>query len=96
MFTSFFKKYFIWLCWILVVAYEISCSAACGISVPQPEIQPTSPALQGGFLITGSPGKSPHVHVHTLTPDQLDDSVSAKGDHSDSDDSGAPECPSMY
>ena len=32
--------------------------AACGILVPQPGIEPTSPALEGGFLTTGPPGKS--------------------------------------
>ena len=32
--------------------------AACGIFIPQPRIEPTSPALQGRFLTTGSPGKS--------------------------------------
>ena len=30
---------------------------ACGILVPGPEIKPMSPALQGGFLTTGPPGK---------------------------------------
>ena len=31
---------------------------ACGILVPPPGIGPTSPALEGGFLTTGPPGKS--------------------------------------
>ena len=31
---------------------------ACGILVPWPGIEPTSPALQGRFLITGPPGMS--------------------------------------
>ena len=30
---------------------------ACGILVPRPEIKPVSPALEGGFLTTGPPGK---------------------------------------
>ena len=30
---------------------------ACGILVPGPGIKPMSPALQGGFLTTGPPGK---------------------------------------
>ena len=30
--------------------------------VPQPGIEPLSPALAGGFLTTGPPGKSPHLH----------------------------------
>ena len=32
---------------------------ACGILVPQPRIEPESPALQGRFLTPGPPGK-PH------------------------------------
>ena len=37
--------------------------AACGIllKVPQPGSKPTSPALEGGFSTTGSPGKSPDL-----------------------------------
>ena len=31
---------------------------ACGIFVPQPGIKLSSPALQGGFLTTGLPGKA--------------------------------------
>ena len=31
---------------------------ACGVLVPWPGIEPVSPALQGGFLTTGPPGKS--------------------------------------
>ena len=38
-----------WLHPVLVVA--------CGILVPQPGIKPMSPALGGGFLTTGPPGK---------------------------------------
>ena len=37
--------------------YGLSCSVACGILVPGPGIEPTSPALEGGFLTTGPPGK---------------------------------------
>ena len=43
----------------LVMARVLSCSVACGILVPQPGIEPMSPALQGGFLTTGPLGKSP-------------------------------------
>ena len=34
---------------------------SCGIQalVPQPSIEPTSPALEGVFLTIGPPGKSP-------------------------------------
>ena len=31
---------------------------ACGISAPQPRIEPTSPALEGEVLTTRQPGKS--------------------------------------
>ena len=47
--------------WLFVVACELlsSCSTvACEISVPRPGVEPTSPALESGFLTTGSPGKS--------------------------------------
>ena len=37
---------------------RLSCSAARGISVPQPGIEPKSPALEGGFFTTEPPGKS--------------------------------------
>ena len=43
----------------LVVAHRLSCPVACGILVPQPGIKPMSPALQGRFLTTEPPGKSP-------------------------------------
>ena len=31
---------------------------ACGVLVPQPGMEPMSPALQGGFLTIEPPGKS--------------------------------------
>ena len=40
------------------VACGLSCSMACRILVPQPRIEPVSPALQGGFLTIGPPGNS--------------------------------------
>ena len=40
------------------MACRLSCSMACGILVPQPGIEPASPALQSRFLTTGLPGKS--------------------------------------
>ena len=49
---------FIWLCWVLVEVHGLSCFPACGILAPQPGIEPAFPALQGGFLNTGPPGKS--------------------------------------
>ena len=44
----------------LVVASGLSYPMARGILVTQPVIQSTSPALEGGFLTTGPPGKSCH------------------------------------
>ena len=49
---------FIWLS-SLVVAHGLSCLAPCGILVPRPGMEPESPALEGRFLTTGPPGKSP-------------------------------------
>ena len=42
----------------LVAACGLSCPAACEILVPQPGMEPMSPALKGGFLTTGPPKKS--------------------------------------
>ena len=42
----------------IVVVRGLSCPTTWGILVPQPEIEPMSPALEGGFLTTGPPGKS--------------------------------------
>ena len=38
--------------------WGLSCPTACGILVPLPEMESTSPALQGRFSTTGPPGKS--------------------------------------
>ena len=45
--------------WALVAAPGLSCSAANGILIPQPGIEPASPALESGVLTTEPPGKSP-------------------------------------
>ena len=37
---------------------ELSYPAARGILLPRPGIEPMYPALEGGFLTTGPPGKS--------------------------------------
>ena len=50
----------------VVVAHGLSCHAACGILVPRPGIEPESPALEGGFLTTGPPGKSQHQYFKYL------------------------------
>ena len=52
----------------LLVAWGLSCSAACGILVPWPGIKPTSLALQGGVLTTGPPGKSSHMKFFVTLP----------------------------
>ena len=54
------KKKFIYFCCVgaFIAAHGLSHPLACGISVPQPQIEPASPALGGRFLTTGPPGKS--------------------------------------
>ena len=50
--------------WASVVAVcGLSCPTAHGILVPQPGIEPTSPALEGGFLTTGPPGRSQESYI---------------------------------
>ena len=44
----------------VVAAHGFSCSVTCGILVPRPVIEPTSPALQGRFLTTGPPPEYLH------------------------------------
>ena len=49
----------------------------------QPEIKPTCPALEGGFLTTGPPGKSQNdvLLIRKLSEPYLDpDSKKSKGD----------------
>ena len=45
----------------LVIPLRLSCPVACGILVPWPGTESVFPALESGFLTTGSPGKSPYV-----------------------------------
>ena len=61
-----------WLHWILVAALGIfvaacgsSYSMAHGILVPQPGIEPVSPAMEGRFLITGL-SRGPFIHFKCL------------------------------
>ena len=49
----------------VAVVQRISCSTACGILVPWPGMEPVSPALVGGFLTTGPPGKSCKISYQT-------------------------------
>lgn len=44
-----------------LVASGLSYPKACGILVPQPGIEPTSPAFEGRFLTTRPPGKFPRT-----------------------------------
>ena len=41
---------------------------ACGILVPLPGIEPTSPALEGEVLTTGPPGKSHYLSLNAALP----------------------------
>ena len=42
----------------LVVKHGLSFPVACGLLVPTPGMEPASPAVEGGLLTTGQPGKS--------------------------------------
>ena len=55
-FLKFLKNLFTYF-WLHQVS-GLSCPVACGILVPRPGAEPVSPALEGVFLTTGSPGKS--------------------------------------
>ena len=46
----------------VVAVQGLRCLGACGILVPHPGIEPSSPALEDGFLSTGPLGKS-FLHV---------------------------------
>ena len=52
----------LWHVGSLVEARGLSCPSACGILVPQPGIEPASPALEGGFFTPGLPGESLYPH----------------------------------
>jgi hypothetical protein len=71
-----FKWLFIWLRRVLVVALGVFprgmqpslvivhvpyCPTACGILVPQPGVEPASPALEGGFLTTRPTSEVPEL-----------------------------------
>ena len=47
----------------VVAMPRLSCSSAHGILVPRQGIELITPALQGGLLTTGPPGKSLYVIV---------------------------------
>ena len=50
----------------VAAARGLGCHTACGILVPQPGIEPVSPALEGRFLTTGPLGKSQRQHYLLL------------------------------
>ena len=52
----------------LVAACELRCPVTCGILVLQPGIKFASLALEGEFLTTGPPGKSPSMSVLAPSP----------------------------
>ena len=62
----------------LVVAHRLSCPAACGILIPQPGIEPMSPALEGRFLTSGPPRKSPAKNFEEENCFSCSSSVSPK------------------
>ena len=53
----------------LLVVHRLSGSIVCAILVPQPGIEPECPALEGGFLTTGPPGKSHFVYFYSVACD---------------------------
>ena len=59
-----FPYLFIFSHWIFTVVLGLS--SGMWILVPWPGIEPSSPALKGGFLSTGPPGKSPSLFVLML------------------------------
>ena len=64
---SFFKKAFFLTAMglsclftdLVVMVCGLNCRVPCGILLPEPGIEPTSPALEGRVLTTGLPVKSP-------------------------------------
>ena len=67
---NYFFNLLFWLLWVFavvhglylehvdtaVVAHRLSFLATCGVLIPRPGVEP-APALAGGFLTTGPPGK---------------------------------------
>ena len=70
LFNEFFVLFSLfWWCWVfvevsrlsLVVVGGLRCPSACGILVPQPGMEPVSPALEGGLSVTGPPGEASYM-----------------------------------
>ena len=51
---------------LIVAAHQFSCPVACGISVLQPGIEPTNPALEGSFLTAGPLGSPQYIFEYCL------------------------------
>ncbi len=49
--------------WLLFYVLFFFAHEACGILVPRPGIEPTSPALEGEVLTTGPPAKSQMLYL---------------------------------
>ena len=68
-FLCFYLNLKFWLLWVSVAAHglslvavcRLSCLEACGILFQGQGVKPASPALEGGFLTTEPPGKSPNT-----------------------------------
>ena len=71
----------LWCVSSIVVAHGLSFSAARGILVPRPGMEPGSPALEGGFLATGKLG--------VFFPEEL---PAPAGPHSDSTQEANAKC----
>ena len=66
--------------WVLVVACGLSCSMVCGVLGPWPGMEPSSSALEDGFLTPGPPRKSQShflflslLPIFFLTPSLISD-----------------------
>ena len=69
---SCFMQYLsLWHSASLVTVHGLNCSEPHGILVPGPGIEPMSPALQGGFLTTGPPGRSLEKFLKLSMPRDL-------------------------
>ena len=63
-----YARCLVWSMDSLVAALRLSCSSACGILVLWPGIKPKFPALQGAFLTTRPPVKSPSHWYYDANP----------------------------
>ena len=64
-----------------VVEPGLSGSTACGVLIPQPGIEPASPAPAGGFLTPGPSEKSPLYILSEMTSLSFGDTPLLLGDH---------------